>query len=57
MLLPACRAGTVELQATLRNTLGFAEQIQFAAERGSKGSNEYDVRLHSLCFVAFHASP
>ncbi len=52
MLLPACCAGTVELQATLRNTLGFAEQIQFAAERGSKGSNEYDVTLHSLCFVA-----
>lgn len=45
MLLPACRAGTVELQATLRNTLGFAEQLQFAAERGSRGSNEFSVAV------------
>lgn len=35
--------GTLELQATLRNTFGFAEHLQLAAEKGSKGSNEFSI--------------
>jgi hypothetical protein len=36
-------SGTLELQATLRNTFGFAEHLQLAAEKGSKGSNEFSI--------------
>jgi hypothetical protein len=36
-------SGTLELQATLRNTLGYAEHLQLAAEKGSKGSNEFSI--------------
>lgn len=42
-LIPA--AGTLELQATLRNTLGFAEQLQISGEKGSKGSNEFSIGI------------
>lgn len=38
-------AGSVEVKAGVRNVLGYAERLNLAAERGSKGSNEYSATI------------
>eukprot|EP00208_Stichococcus_sp_RCC1054_P001202 CAMPEP_0206145992 /NCGR_PEP_ID=MMETSP1473-20131121/29170_1 /ASSEMBLY_ACC=CAM_ASM_001109 /TAXON_ID=1461547 /ORGANISM="Stichococcus sp, Strain RCC1054" /LENGTH=448 /DNA_ID=CAMNT_0053542405 /DNA_START=138 /DNA_END=1481 /DNA_ORIENTATION=- len=37
--------GSAELQATVRNRLGFAESVQIAGERGMRGSDQFSLSI------------